>query len=65
MSKISAEFAVVPRVLVVDDDPGFLKVVAQALVSAGLQVETASSGSGALERVRSKDSFFDLVITDH
>ena len=63
MSRIATEFSIVPRVLIVDDDLGFLGVMVFMLSRAGLQVKTATSGRTALECVR--DGSFDLVIVDH
>jgi two-component system response regulator RegX3 len=51
-----------PRILVVDDDPGVLDVVAYALRSAGFDVVEARTGPAALEHARGNG--FDLVILD-
>ena len=50
------------RVLVVDDDPGILEVVAYSLTSEGFEVETVRDGATALERAMGDT--FDLVILD-
>ena len=50
------------RVLIVDDDPGLLRLLSLRLESAGYDVETASSGSDALQRVAANRP--DLVISD-
>jgi two-component system, OmpR family, response regulator RegX3 len=50
------------RVLVVDDDPGILEVVAYSLTSEGFEVETVRDGATALERAT--DDTYDLVILD-
>ena len=50
------------EMLLVDDDPNILTVIACALEHRGYQVTTASSGEAAIEALRMKD--FDLVITD-
>lgn len=50
------------RVLVVDDDLMVQRVVSQALIHGGAEVETCSDGSAALERVASTKP--DLVILD-
>ncbi|HKS99767.1 MAG TPA: response regulator, partial [Rugosimonospora sp.] len=50
------------RVLVVDDDPAWLEIVAVDLRRSGVQVTTATDAVTALELARSKD--FDLVVTD-
>ena len=51
-----------PRILVVDDDPGVLDVVAYALRSDGFDVVEARTGPSALEQAR--ENGFDLVILD-
>jgi DNA-binding response OmpR family regulator len=50
------------RILVVDDDPGILEVVAYSLRGEGFDVETATDGDKALDRAM-EDSY-DLVILD-
>jgi cellulose synthase/poly-beta-1,6-N-acetylglucosamine synthase-like glycosyltransferase/DNA-binding response OmpR family regulator len=50
------------RVLVVDDDPVTLESVRSALLTAGHEVETATSAQQALERL--SESRPDLVISD-
>jgi CheY-like chemotaxis protein len=50
------------RALVVDDEPGVLDLVATLLQQAGWQVETASGGRMARERLRAAD--YDLVLAD-
>ena len=50
------------RVLVVDDEPGVLDLVATLLQQAGWNVETASGGRIARERLRAAD--YDLVLAD-
>jgi len=51
-----------PNILIVDDSPAILTVIASALEDKGYQVTTASSGEVAIETLSIKD--FDLVITD-
>lgn len=51
------------RILVVDDDPMVCDCVVMLLVFAGYQVDTATSGRAALEKLQ-KDNF-DLVFTDY
>jgi len=51
------------RILVVDDEPVVLSLVASALERAGHQVASASGALQALEFVRSQGPF-DLVVTD-
>ena len=51
------------RALVVEDDPDQLHIIASVLAHHDIEVVTASSGSGMLERL---DEFgpFDVIITD-
>ena len=51
-----------PRVLVVDDEPDLVELLRWNLVEAGYDVDAASSGSEALERVRRSPP--DLVVLD-
>jgi GAF domain-containing protein/signal transduction histidine kinase len=50
------------RALVVDDEPGMVDLVRALLKDAGWQVEVASTGRSALERVRA--TRFDVVLSD-
>ena len=50
------------RVLVVDDDLGLSRSLAEILTAWGCVVETASDGEEALHRIR--DGHFQLVLTD-
>ena len=50
------------RVLVVDDEPGHAEAMAETLAGIGLEVETASSGAEALQRLAEGDP--DIVLTD-
>jgi len=50
------------RVLAVDDNPGNLEVLERRLIRHGLDVETAKSGTEALDLIRSRP--FDLVLLD-
>jgi two-component system cell cycle response regulator len=57
-----AEQAQKPRILVVDDDPNNLRLVAETLDGLGYALETATDGVQAIERVR--ESAPDLLILD-
>ena len=57
-----AEEALAARVLVVDDDPGLLRMMRLALVSEGLEVVTATDGAEALDRISAQS--FDVVVLD-
>ena len=50
------------EILLVDDQPDLLAVIASALEDEGYQVRTASNGEAAIEALSITD--FDLVITD-
>jgi CheY-like chemotaxis protein len=50
------------RVLVVDDDPDFVRVTSKVLEKAGHQVEAAASGAKALEAMRHARP--DVVLLD-
>ncbi len=50
------------RLLIVDDEPGIVEVLKEALDSRGYHTETASNGAEALQRMESQD--FDLIISD-
>jgi DNA-binding NtrC family response regulator len=50
------------RVLVIDDDEGIRKVVAEALKSEGYLVDTASNGKEAVEK--SQTNFYNLSLVD-
>ncbi|GAB4388961.1 MAG: sigma-54 dependent transcriptional regulator [Thermodesulfovibrionales bacterium] len=52
-----------PRVLVVDDEVNFLRVISAALKKAGLEVDTARTGEEAFAKFGG-DSY-DLVISDY
>lgn len=51
-----------PRILVVDDEESVRGLVAKTLTDADYEVETASDGATAIERLRG--SAWDLLITD-
>jgi len=50
------------RILLVDDDPGLLRLISLRLESNGYSVDTAASGEAALGRVASRTP--DAVVTD-
>ncbi len=50
------------RILVVDDEPGILRVVKQTLAGIGFDVVAVEGGSRAMELLQ--EQHFDLVITD-
>lgn len=50
------------RILVVDDDPGLLRLISLRLEAAGYRVDTAESGEAALGRAAAATP--DAVITD-
>lgn len=55
------------RVLLVDDNTGMLETLADILAAGGFEVETASDGAGALERLRLSQfdiAVFDIVLPD-
>jgi PAS domain S-box-containing protein len=52
------------RVLVVDDEPSLLDVLAQMLRSLGYSTTCCATGTEALQLFRADPSQFDLVVTD-
>ncbi|HET6347323.1 MAG TPA: diguanylate cyclase [Myxococcota bacterium] len=50
------------KILVADDDPSFLKLLAETLGGAGYTVETAADGAQAMEKLRATSP--DLLILD-
>ncbi len=50
------------RILLVDDEPGILDVLKEALSYQGYQIQTAESGKAALERLEKET--FDLIVSD-
>jgi pilus assembly protein CpaE len=51
-----------PRVLIVDDDPGILKLVERALGSKGYEVLTATTGTEGLNRIQTEKP--DIIVLD-
>ncbi len=54
----------VPRILVVDDEPGMREGCRRILAAEGYEVETAVDGVDALERFRQEDSGFAAALVD-
>ena len=50
------------KILIVDDDPEILDVIADILQQAGYDVDQAKDGRNAIRRI--EDDFYDLVVTD-
>jgi DNA-binding NtrC family response regulator len=50
------------RIIVIDDDEGIRKVVAEALKSEGYSVDAASNGKEAIEK--SQTNFYNLALVD-
>lgn len=50
------------QILVIDDEPGILKMITMALTSKGYQVDTADSDEKCLEKLQSNE--YHLVLTD-
>lgn len=53
-----------PLILIVDDDPGLLRVTEIATKRGGYRTLTAPNGLKALELVRSQAEKIDLLLTD-
>ena len=62
LSPTAAETETVKRILVVDDDPDILEVVADRLQNDGYHVQAIDSGHGALQAL--SENSFDGVILD-
>jgi CheY-like chemotaxis protein len=56
-------FPILPRILVVDDEPGIRDLAAQALELAGYDVITAGNGAEGLRAIDANRSI-DLLVTD-
>lgn len=50
------------RILIVDDEDDFTRILSERLAARGLSVDVADSGPAALEKVRGKA--FDVVVLD-
>ncbi len=51
-----------PRILVTDDEPNIVRLIQVNLERQGFQVETASNGAQALEKIRANRP--DLLVSD-
>jgi two-component system NtrC family response regulator len=52
------------KILVVDDDPGFLTALSKTLMNYGHAVTSAADATEAVEALRKRKDDFDLMITD-
>lgn len=52
----------VPRILVVDDEPAIAQLVAIVLDAEGYEVETAANGLVALRKLEARE--YDLILSD-
>jgi CheY-like chemotaxis protein len=52
------------RILIVDDDPDFVKITKRILENHGYETDSASSGAEALKAMRSAPAKPDLVLLD-
>ena len=59
---MSSESTDIIKVLVVDDEPGFLRIAEKALKGEGCDVVTSDGAEEALEHLESR--FFDVVVSD-
>lgn len=50
------------KLLLVDDEEGYLHVLSKRLVKRGLDVTTANSGTGGIQALRRQD--FDVAVVD-
>jgi two-component system alkaline phosphatase synthesis response regulator PhoP len=53
-----------PTVLIVDDEPSILKLVAYHFEKSGFRTETSTDGADAYARIRSEPDRYDLVVLD-
>ncbi|MCB1961508.1 MAG: response regulator [Rhodocyclaceae bacterium] len=53
-----------PRILVVDDEPMNLEIVADALAASAYEVVSLGDGDSALRALKASDAHFDLAILD-
>lgn len=52
------------KILLVDDDPGFLTALTKMLTKQGHVVTSVSDAASAVDEMKNRDQQFDLVITD-
>jgi two-component system, cell cycle sensor histidine kinase and response regulator CckA len=57
--------AMVPRILVVDDEPMVRALIARVLTDAGYEVVAVANGKAALDAARGAEVGFDLVVTNN
>jgi len=62
MAKVRQALAPPKKILVIDDDPGLLVLVATVLEAEGYSVQTAKTSKTALQKARACE--FDLVLLD-
>jgi CheY-like chemotaxis protein len=53
------------RILLVDDEPNLLRVIARGLMRFGFEVTTADNPTLAIEQLRKEADKFDVFITDY
>ena len=54
----------IPRILLVDDEPGTSELVSRILVKQGYEVVVMESGEDAL-KLLNRDAHFDLILLDY
>jgi len=62
MEMTTNTFTLAGKILVADDEKATREMIARALITHGLYVETASNGAEALEKIKAQA--FDILITD-
>jgi CheY-like chemotaxis protein len=53
-----------PRILCVDDNIFFTRIISQLLADSGYEVETVATAEEALPRITAHERGYDLIITD-
>jgi CheY-like chemotaxis protein len=61
----SADWSMVPRILVVDDEPMVRALIARALGDEGYEVVAVANGRAALDAARGAEVEFDLIVTNN